>query len=122
MIGVVIRREEGLAEDGLPFAMRKRLEQIGRLVFDQVYHPLEIRAECFHALVPRSFIRRSRRSGPISTGKFRRGMFRIESEFQDVPLRDSQMLQQLPWRVFRAFGLLPRSSAGMSFTAESKSR
>jgi hypothetical protein len=44
-------------------------------------------------------------------------VFRVAAEFQNIPLRDTKVLQQLPRRVRRAFGLLapePRRKIGES--------
>src|SRR5438045_9394890 len=49
-----------------------------------------------NAFVPSGVVRRRSRFRPIALRKFGRDMLWIAAEFEDVPLRDADVLQQLP--------------------------
>src|SRR5581483_10865409 len=102
MIGVMIGDQKRFAQDGLPIAMRNFRVQIGFLVRDEFGHGLQIGAKATQAVVPGCRVSRRRALGPIAFGPGRRLMLRIAAEFQNVPLRDAHVLQQLPRAVRRA--------------------
>src|SRR6266699_1422456 len=96
MIGVVVRHEQRFAQDRLAVPMGNPGEQIGLRILHETDHFLEISHKCLHGLVPRGLIRRPRRCRPVPFGKSGGNMLGIAAEFQDVPLRDPRMFQELP--------------------------
>jgi len=106
VIGVVIGHKQSLAQDGLTVPVRNFGEQINGLIRHQLAHGLEIRAKGLETPVPRRFVGRCRRAGPIALRKIRRFVLWVTRELEDVPLGDAQVLEDFPSRVLCAFGPL----------------
>jgi len=96
MIGVVVGEQQRLAQNGLSVAVGNLRIQIGLRAVHEADHFLEVAAERFHGFVPGSRVGRPRRLRPVALRKTRRNVLGVAAEFQDVPLRDSRMLQKLP--------------------------
>src|SRR5208282_2598383 len=108
MICVVIGHQQGFAENGLAVAPWDSGQQVGLGIFYQILHRLEVLPEFFHTCIPNGGGRRSFCLRPIPFGPFRRDVFRVAAEFQNVPLRDAQVFQQHPERVGQAGRLLSK--------------
>lgn len=108
VIRVVVSHEQSLAQDSLAVAVRNLGEQVGGFVGYQLAHRLEIRPERPETLFPSFFVRRRSRARPITLGKIRGLVLWVARELEDVPLGDSQVLEDFPRRVLRAFE--PRAS------------
>jgi hypothetical protein len=106
VIGVVVGGQDRLAQQRvLPLAVRQRLEQVGARIGDQPHHGLQIGAETGDGAVPGPGVGRLRAAGrPVPFRPARRDVRRVAAELEDVPLRQAQVLEQLPQRVLDAVG------------------
>ena len=73
-------------------------------VGDEFFHGLQILAELLDAFVPRGGIGRGLGFRPVIVGPFHFLVVGVSAEIEDVPLRDAQVLQQLPRGMRRAVG------------------
>ena len=110
MVGIVIRGQQRLSQDGLPVAMRNGSEQIRRVAGHQIAQRLVILAKCFHAVLPCFFAGRGRCFGPISCRELRRFVLWVPGKLQDVPLRNSQVFHQFPGRMLCALWAVGRAA------------
>ena len=112
VIRVVIGNEQRFAENSLTRAMRNLGEQICRWISHEIFHLLQIATKLFDRFLPK--LRRSylllRR--PITFRPFRRDVFWIATELEDVPLRDAHVLKHLPRRVRQTFHALAAEFGG----------
>src|SRR5215472_967007 len=96
MIGVVVRHQQGLAQDCLALTMRNPGVQIRLWILHQADHLLEISPKALDGLGPRCSIRGPSCFRPVAFGKSGGNVLGVAAELQDVPLRDPRMLQELP--------------------------
>jgi hypothetical protein len=100
VIGVVVGDQQCLAEDRVPrLAVSDLGHQVHIRIADKVLHRLQVAAEPLDTLIP-SIVRRwcvVRR--PVSIWKLRRHMFPISAVLENIPLANTQVLQQSPWRM-----------------------
>src|SRR5450755_2663057 len=68
-------------------------------------HRFQVSPELLDAFVPRCGIRRGWLLRPIACGPRRRDMLAVPAEFENVPLRQAQVLQQHPRRMRKFRGL-----------------
>src|SRR5207244_1481965 len=106
VIGVVVRDQQGLAEQGLSLAVREFRKQVGPGIGDQFLHLLKILLKLLNAFFPGLFARRRFGSGPVVVGKLLVRVFGIAAEIENILLRNAHVFEQLPGRVRRARGLL----------------
>src|SRR5258708_1379482 len=102
MVGIMVRDEQGFAQNSLASAVWNFGEEIRLAVGHKFLHRLEIPRERFQALVPGLGSGRDWRSGPVSGGPVWRNMFGVAREFQNIPLRNAHVLEQFPDRVRHA--------------------
>lgn len=107
MIGVVIGDEHGFTQDGLALAVRDASEEIRFRVLNQFDHGAQIGVEIANAAVPGGGVGRSGGGRPVAGRERRRDVAQIAAEFEDVPLGDAEMFEQLPERVSGARDFLP---------------
>ena len=96
VIRVVIGHKKSLAQNRLSRAVRNFREEIRPGIRDHFFHRSNISREGFQTLVPCLWVRRCLSFRPISGGPIRRYMFWVARKFEDVPLRDSHVLEQFP--------------------------
>ena len=96
VVGVVIGREQDLAEDGLAVAVRNLRVEVDGFIACEVDECAQISTELRDALVPRCIVGRRDARRPIAGWELGRNVLRVPREFQNVPLRDTQVLEQLP--------------------------
>src|SRR5437879_2942462 len=107
----MVGHEQGFAQQRLPLPMRNGSEKIvGRIPYE-LSHFGQVSPERRRAGIPRRCVRRSIALGPVALRPLRRFMLRIAAEFENVPLRQAQMLQKPPWREWELF----HASASQSF-------
>src|SRR5712692_4261222 len=99
---MVICQHQRLAQNGLAVPMRNLRKQIRARILYQSNHLVQVVLELLHAFVPIGFAYRARRFWPIAFRKSGRDMLSVAAEFENVPLRDARMLQQLPTSVRQA--------------------
>src|SRR5882724_739248 len=104
MIRIVVREHERFSQDGLFIAMRNLPEQIDARVSHQLNRGGEVATEILHALLPIRIARGRRCLRPITAGKIRRDMPGVTAKFQNVPLRDANVLEELPSGVPQPLG------------------
>src|SRR5262249_2697010 len=104
MIGIVICQQQRLAQNRLPASVGNLRIQIRLRILHELDHLFQIALKIPYALFPRSVIWRKRCLRPVPPGKIRGDMLRIPAELQNVPLRDSRVLQQLPTGVRQSLG------------------
>ncbi len=91
--------QQRFAKNRLPIAVGDpRVEVRARTVY-QCNHLAQIAAKVRQALLPSRFVRRCFRFWPVAVWKCRRDVLGTSAEFQDVPLRDAQVLEKLPGRM-----------------------
>ena len=105
VIGVVVGYQQGLAQDGLPLTMGDGGEEVGGGVGDQLLQGCEVGAKSSEAFFPSVVGRRGVARRPVAGGEVQLFVFGVAAEVEDVPLRDAEVLQQLPGGVGRARGL-----------------
>src|SRR5205085_4338108 len=76
--------------------MRNLREQIGRSIRDEISHLLQIDAELRDRFLPKTCVADLFRLWPIPCGPLRRRVVLVTAEFQNVPLRNSYVLEHLP--------------------------
>lgn len=96
MVGVVVGKEEGFAEDGLAGAVGKRREEVGIFVLDEFDHVFTVDAKRGDGFVPGFGVRGSGRFRPVADGPIGRDVFRVAGEFEDVPLSDAHVFEDFP--------------------------
>jgi hypothetical protein len=96
MIGIVIREHQRFAQNCLAVPVRYFREEIGFWILHQVDHLLQVALERRDAFVPFFFTGGRGGFWPISGGKWRRNVFRISTEFENVPLCEAGVFEQLP--------------------------
>ena len=106
VISIVIGDEECFAQDRLAVTVRDFSEEIVGGIRNEILHLFQIAAKLLNRFIPKAGIAGTSRLWPITFGPFRRDVIRSAAEFQDVPLRDSHVLEHLPGRVGQAFNLL----------------
>ena len=92
----MVGEDEGFAQNGLALAVGDFGVEIGSRIFDQLDHFAQIVFEPLHRLIPLFFARRGRRLGPVALGKFGRDVLVVAAEFQNIPLRDAGVFEELP--------------------------
>ncbi len=87
----MVRDKQRFAEDGLAAAMLNGLKQTGTFVRNEIAHLLKIIKSLFDRIAP--ILRRSFVLRPIIVGKGLLFVIRIRAEIENVPLRESDVLQ-----------------------------
>src|SRR5438874_5385578 len=72
----------------------------------ELLHFLKIATKCGNTLLPRFLVSRRGRLWPVSVWPFWRNMFRVATEFEDIPLGNSHVFEELPSRVWKSLDLL----------------
>src|SRR5438034_761404 len=99
VIRVVIEHEYQLAQIRLARAVRDLREQIHLRVGGQPLQRSQIAAKRRDAGVPRRAIGRRLAARPIMFRPLRLRVLRVAAELEDVELRQSKVLEELPWRI-----------------------
>jgi hypothetical protein len=101
----MIREQQRFSQDRLSLAMWDLLIQIRPRIFHQADHFAQVFLKLLNTFLPSRFVRRPGRLRPIAFGKFRRNMFGVAAEFQDIPLRQPRVLEELPSRMRKPLGI-----------------
>ena len=96
MIRIVIRDEKRFPKNRWPVAVGNRYKQIRRGVGYQILQGSQISAEGFQALFPSHRIRRRVPVRPVTIRERWRDVFWIPAEFEDVPLGDAHVFEEVP--------------------------
>ena len=100
MIGVVIGYEDGLAKDRLPLTVRNRCKQVHARIHHQSLHLFDVVLKLGNARSPGRIVGRGFVSRPVADRELRGDVVWIPAEFENVPLADAYMLEQLPGSVW----------------------
>jgi hypothetical protein len=112
VIGIVIRHQESLPQERLTVPPREGRKEVTFRVLDQSNHLFQVLAKAGQALLPRRIRGWSRLGRPIPLGPVGAHILRIPTEFQDVPLTDPDVLQELPEGMGNSFGPEPLGLGG----------
>ena len=104
MVGIVVRDEQGLAEDRLAGPVRDAGRKVRRGIFYQPFHGAEVGLKRLNASVPGGRVGRRVGFRPVAFGKLRRDVLSVAAEFEDVPLRNAHVLEQPPCRKRKSGG------------------
>ncbi len=99
MIRVVIGDQQQLAKVGLSVAVWNSGEQVDTAIRGDALQRPAVGAEPRERRVPRLRILWPRRLGPVIVGPFLLAVPRIPAELEDVALRDTHVLDDVPDRV-----------------------
>src|SRR6266852_1285567 len=102
MVGVMVRHQQRFAKNGLPVAPGNLCKQICPRALHQFRHGVQAAVKPSHTFFPSRFPIRRFRIGPIAFGEFRGHVPGAVAEFHNIPLRNPQVLQQLPCSVRKA--------------------
>lgn len=115
MVGVVVGYEQGFAEDGLAFAPGDLCEEIGLGIFHEIVHGFRVAVDLVDAFVPGVGGGRLGGFRPVSFGPFRRFVFEVAAEFEDVGLGDADVFEEHPGGVGEVGRLLSAEFWGEIF-------
>ena len=115
VIGIVVGEDEGFAQNGLALAVGDFGVEIGARIFDELNHFAQIVFKGFDGFVPLFFARRDRGLRPVAFGKFGRDVRVIAAKFQNVPLGDADVFEELPPRVREALRVGAALGCGEAF-------
>src|SRR5208282_3751565 len=107
MIRVMVRKEQCLAQNCFSLPAWDGLKQICPRIIHQADHFTQILLKSPNTFFPSRGVGRPRCLWPVAVGKFGRNMFGIAAEFEDVPLCQPGVLQELPSRVWQPFDIGP---------------
>lgn len=96
VVGGVVGNEQGLAQNGLAGAVRDGGQQVGARRVQQMQKPLPVLPDMVQGCLPLLFIGGSVGGRPVALRKFWRLVFGVDGELHNIPLRDADMLDQLP--------------------------
>src|SRR5260370_20484826 len=102
MVGVMVRHQQRFAENRLPVAPGNLRKQICPRALRQFHHGVQAAVKPAHTFFPSRFRVRRFRIGPLAFGEFRGHVPGAAAEFHNIPLRNPQVLQQLPCSVRKA--------------------
>src|SRR6266567_1378250 len=88
MIGIMVRGQQGFAENGLAIAMRDARIQVGRLVSHQRAESLQVLAKGVDGTIPGLGIRGLGVARPVAVGELGRLVLGVPGELENVPLRN----------------------------------
>jgi len=112
MVSVVVGGQQHFAQDSLAIAVRNPRVEVDRVVGNQTAESLQVLAETVNAAIPGLGIGRLGRRRPVAVREFRRFVFGVSAELQNVPLCDPHMFQNFPRRVGRTLGALAANLVG----------
>lgn len=95
----MIRHEHGFAEEGLPGAVGDGGEKVAFGVGDQFLHRLVVGSELLDRFVPIRGLGRSVGGGPVIVGPVGGNVLGVGTEFENIGLGDSHMLDEPPGSV-----------------------
>ena len=96
VVGVVVGEEERFVEERLVVGVRNRGEEIRGGIFDSGGEFFQVGAESGDAFVPGFCIGRFGRFGPVAGREIGRGVLGVKGVFDDVPLCNTEMLEEFP--------------------------
>src|SRR5271168_768278 len=96
VVGIVVCREQGLAQDGLAGAVRDAREQVRFRVGDEFAHGFAVAEEGADAFLPGCAVGRRGTLWPVAGGEVRRDVFGVAAELEDVVLSEAGVFEQLP--------------------------
>ena len=96
VVGIMVGEEKSFVEERLVVGVRNRGEEISRGIFDSGGEFFQVGTESGDALVPRCCIGRFGRFGPVAGREIGRGVLGVEGVFDDVPLCNTEMLEEFP--------------------------
>lgn len=102
VIGIVVGRQQRFAEHRLPVPVGNSRKKVHRFVAHHLAQRFQVAAEGAHAFIPGLLVGRRGFGGPVASGPVGRLVLRVPREFENVPLRNAQVLDQLPRRVLGA--------------------
>src|SRR5438477_12329858 len=86
--------------------MRNGSKKVAARIADKLAYRIQVGKKFLDTLIPRLCSFRFITRWSVLIGPLGRCMLRLQAELQDVPLRNANMLQQLPRRMRRTFRLL----------------
>src|SRR5579863_2690162 len=101
MIGVVIGHQQCFAQERLSLSVRDARVQVRGGVRDELLHGFKVSFKRCYTLVPCPRIRGSCCRGPVAAWPVWRHVTGITAKLEDIPLRDTQVLDNLPSRMGR---------------------
>ncbi len=96
VVRIVVGQHQRFAQNCLALAVGDRRVEIGFWIFDEANHVAQVALESGDGVVPLLVVARGRGFRPVALGKFGRDVFAVAAEFQNIPLRDAGVFEELP--------------------------
>jgi len=96
VVGIMVGEEKSFVEERLVVGVRNRGEEIRGGIFDSGGEFFQVGTESGDALVPRCCIGRFGRFGPVAGREIGRAVLGVKGVFDDVPLCNTEVLEEFP--------------------------
>ena len=110
----MIGDQQRLAKNGLARAVRNGRGEVCFRIDNKFAHLLSVMLKGFQAHFPGNGVGRGWMNRPIAGRPIGRDVHGIAAEFEDIPLRDADVLEEFPGGVRRACWLVSRPRHGKS--------